>query len=50
LGSKELGMRKIPDPMMVPTTIATASKRFNSFRKVGEQAAASPLSDTRISF
>jgi len=36
--------------VMVPTTIATAAKRFNSFRKAGEQAAASPFSDARISF
>jgi hypothetical protein len=36
--------------VMVPTTIATASKRFNSFRKADEQAAASPFSDARISF
>jgi hypothetical protein len=35
---------------LLPTTIATASMRFNSFRKAGEQAAASPLSDARISF
>ena len=33
----ELGMRKIPDPMMVPTTTATPSKKFNSFRKMGGQ-------------
>jgi hypothetical protein len=30
-----LGTRKIPDPMVVPTTTATASKRFNSLCKLG---------------
>src|ERR1700683_2990951 len=37
----ELGRRKIPDPMIVPTITATVSKRFSSFRKVGGEAATS---------
>ena len=38
-----LGRRKIPDPMIVPTTIAMASKRLRSFRKVGGEVLASPV-------
>jgi hypothetical protein len=46
----ELGRRKIPDPMMVPTTTATASKRFSSFLRAGGEAATSPAEDSEKPF